>query len=232
MTHYKWRMTNGEEKPLTVTEAAQALGVSIRTVRRLLSRAEYGSRTEAVERHTSKGARITTLLPPDLVADLSACIHLSKGEQDQKQSGGDPEAHTGAISEADTRAYEGVPPNAATESNAATGSQGENSEAGILPAAAYRALIQSQTQTMDALRSEVEYLRGALTLAQQNLTREQALRSLPAPMPDPVTQNAPDSSPGDTQDSAKEKDSMEATAEATEDKRGGFWARLWGRAKD
>ena len=209
---------------LTVAEAAISLGVSVRTVRRLLSVAGYGGRTQAVERHTAKGVRVTTMLPPDLLADLRAKLHLINGRKAGAGNEGDTEAGPGAF----TKASEGAPPNDATESNDATGP----AEDGSLTAPAYRAMIQAQAQTIEAMRSEVVYLRGALTLAQQNLTREQTLRALPAP-----TLEAHPKAPGGTETGAMAQGGAEAigTAKspaeespAEEKPAAGWWTRLWG----
>ena len=212
-------MTSADEM-LTVAEAAARLGVSVRTVRRLLSVAEYRGRTRAVERHTAKGVRVTTMLPPDLLADLRAKLQLINGRQARAGNEGDTEAEPGAF----TEASEGAPPNDATESNDAA----EPVEDGSLTAPAYRAIIQAQAQTIEAMRSEVVYLRGALTLAQQNLTREQTLRALPAP-----TLEAPAEAPGGTEADGAEAVGAEAVGAeagpAGEKPAAGWWARLLGR---
>ncbi len=220
-------MNKPDDELLTVAEASARLGVSVRTVRRLLSMAEYGGRTQAVERHTSKGVRVTTMLPPDLLADLHAKMLLTNGEQARADREGNPEAHTGALSGASGS----TPPNDATE----------KVDDGNLPAPAYRALIQAQAQTIEVMRAEVTYLRDALTLSQQNLAREQALRSLPAPtaaeMPVTETQaqempQAPPAAPGGAQTGAGVQDQAQA-AERTEEAGtlgpGNWWARLWRR---
>jgi len=203
--------TPGDEL-LTVAQAAARLGVSVRTVRRLLSVAEYGGRTQAVERHTSKGIRVTTMLPPDLLAEMRARLHLTDGGQVEAGSGGSSEAHR----EAEPEANGSAPPNDATEST----------DAGNLPAPAYRALIQAQAQTIEAMRSEVAYLREALTLAQQNLTREQTLRALPPP-----TAEAPPEAPPEAHSDGQAGVGDDGAGTETPKQAPGWWARFLG-AKD
>lgn len=207
-------MSETEER-LTVAEAAGKLGVSVRTIRRLLSVAKYGGRTQAVERHTSKGIRVTTMVPPDLLTDLRANLHLVNGEQAGEGNEGNTKAEPRAFSEASG----GAPPNDATEP----------AEDGSLPAPAYRAVIQAQAQTIEAMRSEVAYLREALTLAQQNLTREQTLRALPAP-----TLEAPQPAPEAPQVGAMPQDQAQAVDRQAPERpqeagMGNWWARLWRR---
>lgn len=64
----------GGRPNLTVSEAARILGVSERTLRRLLSLAAFDEQTVAIERQTQKGRRRTETLPPVLVDALRAHI--------------------------------------------------------------------------------------------------------------------------------------------------------------
>ena len=188
-----------------MAEAARALRVSERTLRRALSAALFAGRTLAEDRQTPKGCRRTTLLPPDLLSDLRE--HL-RARETLTGSGGDSAAQapeTAAGSPAGSEANAGTPPNEPRD--------------GELPAVAYQAIIGRQEREIAYLkqllgeanaREQDANERQRLTL--EALGREQTLRALAAPAPD-VSAQAQDSPP-DAPQGPQENDSGEVAAEA------------------
>jgi len=59
------------EDLLTIPEAAARIGVSERTLYRLLKADNFAARTVTQHRLTVTGRRLTTLLPPDLVREIA-----------------------------------------------------------------------------------------------------------------------------------------------------------------
>lgn len=204
-----FRAETSEGEWLTVAEASQALGVSIRTVRRLLSEAEYGGRTQAVQRQTSKGTRLTTVLPPELVAQMRSRVHLGNPPKAEAASGSNAEAGNGVDSEAHSGANGGALPNVPANDTEAT--------PGILPAVAYQRVIAEQSARIEDLKTRLDQadrregeLLGALKQAQENLQREQSLRLLMAPMAETLPETpvdtwaAPEAAPVTPQASQEE----------------------------
>jgi len=179
----------------TIAEAAGDLGVSERTLRRLLSLARFTGRTVAEDRQTARGRRRTTLLPPALLADLRAYLEAEKGESGAEEAreaaapGRDSVADSPADSPADTVATVADSPANAGRVQVLPVNAGE------LPAAAYREIIarleRENARLWEALRQEQE----AARLAQENLTREQTLRALPPPQPEPAQEPQQEAAP-------------------------------------
>ena len=63
-----------EGEGLTVAEASGRLGVSERTLRRLLSRPDLANRTTTTTRRTATGTRKATLIPPALLPELASIL--------------------------------------------------------------------------------------------------------------------------------------------------------------
>lgn len=76
---------------LTVQEAAEALGIHEKRLRRLLARAEYRDRTETGTRETRTGIRTVSLLSSLLIADIRARLDMSPstGSGDNRDTDGD-----------------------------------------------------------------------------------------------------------------------------------------------
>lgn len=221
-----------EEGSLTVAEAAASLGVSVRTLRRLLSEARFSGRTEAIERHTAKGPRITAMLPPDLLTDLRA--HLHRGVQGQAKAGNGGEA------QAASEASEGTLPNAPPD----------GAEAATLPALAYQRVIAALEAQNADLRADKERLYEALQLAQENLKREQSLRLIGveraelsgaasaqgeapgSPETDADTSVGAETSGAGAGKTAEGQTTPIGVKTAGKAKQPGWWARLWGAAND
>jgi hypothetical protein len=64
------------ENTQTIAEAATALGVGERRLRRLLERPEYASRTVSVTRQTKTGTRQAVTVPPALLDDIRQLIEI------------------------------------------------------------------------------------------------------------------------------------------------------------
>lgn len=78
----------GAPELLTVAEAAAFLGVSERTLRRLLALPANAARTRRETRRTATGARTITLLPAELIAELAACFENEQARQHPTANGG------------------------------------------------------------------------------------------------------------------------------------------------
>ena len=63
-----------DSEPITVPDAAVALAVNERRLRRLLERGEYAARTVTITRRTVTGTRTATALPQDLFRDIAVII--------------------------------------------------------------------------------------------------------------------------------------------------------------
>ena len=61
---------------LTIQEAAEALGIHEKRLRRLLARAEYRDRTQTGTRETRTGTRTVSLLSSLLIADIRARLDM------------------------------------------------------------------------------------------------------------------------------------------------------------
>lgn len=214
---------NQEPEWLTVAEAAKRLGLAERTLYRLLKADNYAARTLSEHRQTLTGRRLTTLLPPDLLADLKAAQGHREATGNVNQAGANNVADNAAKtpSNADN--------NAAKNADNAAGTVSEEPPPGTLPTVLYQKIIADKD-------AEIEYLRGALRLAQENLSREQTLRALPSPM-NALAPNVPAPSfGGTTANDVPQNDVGEAQASAggagrgMEPERaakGSWWARLW-----
>lgn len=215
-------MSEAAPELLTVAEAADALGVSVRTLRRLLSEASFAGRTQAIERRTAKGPRMTAMLPPELLADLRAHFHRGKREQTEAGYRGKAQAE----SEAHSEASGGTPPYAPSN----------EAQAGAMPAVAYlgsyqRVIAALETQNAE-LRADKERLYAALQLAQENLTREQSLRLLSIERAElPTSVDTPPESVKNPRDGGVKGEHLTSKAapksEATPKR--GWWERLWGK---
>jgi hypothetical protein len=69
---------NGSEEWITIAEAARQIGVTERSLRRLLARPDYAARTRRENRRTPSGQRQSTLLPAALLPDLNAHYERQK----------------------------------------------------------------------------------------------------------------------------------------------------------
>ncbi len=99
-----------------------------------------------------------------------------------------------------------------TEQDSSSG----KAESGLLPALVYQHRMGDLEVQIAELRDDKERLYGLLEMAQANLSREQALRSLPAPEPEAIQEMA----------EAKAEDGGDGAAE----KKPGFWHKLFGGA--
>lgn len=234
-----------ETEFVTIAEAARRLGVPETTLRRALrTLPEYAARTRSQRHQTATGERAATVLPPDLIADLAAYF----ARLDQRRASALPQA---TASEAVRKPAENSTGNAATtlpqeHQNAArngttTRPEGNRTSTvaafapmgdGELPAQAYREIIarleRENSRLWEALRQQQE----ATQLAQHNLAREQALRSLPAPQTPEAPQEArlePETGPADDARNGSET-AQTGTQEAKP--RLSWLARIFGTGKD
>lgn len=74
------------EEPLSIAEAAQALGVTETRLRRLLTRPEWQGRTVTVTVATVTGTRSRTVLPVEVLEALFSVFHTEDGENGTKMA--------------------------------------------------------------------------------------------------------------------------------------------------
>jgi len=206
-------LSDVDPEALTIAQAAARLGVSERTLYRLLKAPETAARTLTGERQTATGRRQTTLLPPELVNDLAARF---EGERTPAPNADTTEKNTGTNADNDA------------------GSNGDNTSAvsveGEAPGPLVRALIGQYEARIADLKSEVEALRAALEREQMNHARTQTLRALATPVaPAP---NSPQEAPEAPYMSEAAEQEAEAGQRQEGDtgsgpKRRGWWP--WGR---
>lgn len=170
---------------LTVAEAAKVLGVSERTLRRALKEPDIEARTLAVDRQTEKGCRRTTVLPPDLVADLDGRFH-------PEPTAGDTPAETPAHSPADR------PADSPAGSPANTGAAAVQPVYDMRLVAVYDALIREKDARIQDLAARVEFLETTVKREQDALARFQTLRAIEGGKPDQGTSDTVAGSPADT----------------------------------
>ena len=91
------------EEYLTVADAAAALRVGEKRLRRLLAKPEYRDRTRTLPTETRTGTRTAVHVPPDLIADLRARFEMETNadngdrdrDEDTPSERGHPENRTG-----------------------------------------------------------------------------------------------------------------------------------------
>ncbi len=181
---------------LTVADAAARLGVTEQRLRRLLAREEYAPRTVTRTRRTRTGTRQARMLPEALVVEIGDALTSEENAPDAYTTGTD----TGRAEGKQQRARHDAP----------------NATGDMRLAALYERQLQDKNE-------EIAFLREQLALAQQNLSREQTLRALPAPAQN-TPQEAPDAQ--NTGDRAEGGHSQPNTS--AEGKKRGFFARLFG----
>ena len=88
------------EQPLTIAQACRVLGVSERTLRRILRQPEMQAQMLAEHRRTATGLRRSSLLPPHLIQLIKYDVLQSQKHTQYTV------ANTGTLSESSTLAYE------------------------------------------------------------------------------------------------------------------------------
>jgi len=165
--------TTGESVSVPLSEAAATLGITLPRLTRLLKRPEFAAGVSKSERQTRTGTRTITLVS---VSVLEA-VRFSLSEHKHEQYG----------------------PNHYRSGAAGSGDQ--------LPALALQILAEREARLADKdaeiqrLMTTLTETQSALRLAQENLSREQALRSLPAPQA--AQPEASNERPGDTQSAVR-----------------------------
>lgn len=151
----------GETDLLTVPEAAERLGVSIRTLRRILKRPEYESEVRQVQRQTKTGTRASASIPLALLPLLSQ--HFEKWENEG--NGSIPNA-------AQTGANRGT----------ATENDGTNEGASVaLVRLTNERLLAEKDSRIAELTAALEHERGQNVRLLEALHREQSLRAIAPP---------------------------------------------------
>jgi hypothetical protein len=181
---------NGGAAWLTVSEAAQAIGVSERTLRRHLRAEEHrhetqaGTRTE--RRQTNTGARDATVLAPPFVETLTKYFD----EQDRARSGAknaDREArqkagaNTGATAAQTQAETPGTPaPDDPPPFKSTLDTPGEmlTPANDMRLAMVYERLIKSKDEQINSLTARLESLEAALQRSQENEARAQTLHAM------------------------------------------------------
>ena len=142
-----------EAVTVSLSDAAARLGITLPRLTRLLKRPEFAAGVTKAERQTKTGTRTVTLIS----VSVFEAIRLTLGEQEREQFG------------------------------LKRSRSGEAGQEGHLPLLALQILAEREARLTDK-DAEIERLmrtltetQSALRLAQENLSREQALRSLPAP---------------------------------------------------
>jgi hypothetical protein len=172
---------------LTVAEAAQAIGVSERTLRRYMRAPEHRQQTEAgtraERRQTNTGERDATVLAPEFVEALRKYFD----EQERARSGAE-NAGTEARQKAGTNAGETAAPiQAGTQAAAdAPPLQSTLDDAGAMLtpandmrlAVVYERLIASKDEQINSLTARLEALEAALQRSQENEARAQTLHAM------------------------------------------------------
>lgn len=75
------------DRPLTVAQASQHLGISERTLRRLLRDPKMAAKTQAEHRHTRTGQRRAVLLSPELLIEIAEFLGRTCSENIGKNAG-------------------------------------------------------------------------------------------------------------------------------------------------
>ena len=145
--------SSGDTVTVSLSDAAARLGITLPRLTRLLKRPEFVAGITKAERQTRTGTRTVTLIS----VSVFEAIRLTLGEQEREQFG------------------------------LKRSRSGEAGQEGQLPPLAMQILAEREARLADK-DAEIERLmrtltetQSALRLAQENLQREQALRSLPAP---------------------------------------------------
>jgi hypothetical protein len=137
---------------ISVAEAAQRLGVTERTLRRLLCREEYAAQTRQETRQTRTGTRQTTLFPAALLPRLAQ--HFEKWENAAKHG-----AKNGA----------GIRRNALNTAGPNT----------ALVMQTYERLLAEKEARLGELQAALDHEREQSKRLTEALAREQSLRLLP-----------------------------------------------------
>lgn len=152
---------------LTIAEAAAKLGISERSLYRLLKSDNYAARTVTERRQTVTGKRLSTFLPAALFAEIAAA------EIEKPTAANADNVDRGTAAEhrqnADRTPASPAPVNVHAEAE------------GTMPAVVYQTRIAALEEQLLDLKADKERLYNLLEQSQANLAREQSLRLLAAP---------------------------------------------------
>lgn len=182
-----------ESALLTIAEAAARIGMTERGLRRLLTRPEYAVRVRTLERGTRTGTRNSAALPPDLIADLLERKHRQFPDEDKLRDATRKEADSVPDSNAAERGTRrGDVPDSEPES--------QQQESGLslrTVAASYEIALRAKDELLEEKNARIGELTAALAHEREQsrrltdvLSREQMLRSLPAPAETPIQSEA------------------------------------------
>ena len=161
--------TTQDTEYITIGEGARRLGVSERTLRRILTRREYAAEMRPVTRRTKTGTRQAAAFPPRLLEALQRAIeHESNGIQNAANGGGANAADNAA------------PRPTLTKTRQAPSSALVAEYADRLLAERDRVIVAHE-QRIAEQAARIEALEAALERSQDALAREQTIRALPAP---------------------------------------------------
>ena len=180
------------EEWLTVAEAANRLGIAARQARR------YADKLKDKDKDTRKDAQGQSLLYVRFssveIMRQESLERLQRLGQSKGHSEGQGQGHSQGRARTVPPLGSGEEAEQEAEPHDQNGPSLPQNAEGTLPAVIYQKIISDKD-------AEIEYLRLALRMAQENLAREQMLRSLPSPQA-PVLEASPEASnerPGDTQ---------------------------------
>lgn len=185
---------------LTVPEAARELGLSERSLRRILKAPEHRQATQAgtrrERRQTNTGARDATVLAPAFVEALKARLLAQAGAENGGTNTGTEHRQNGGTTQAGTVA--GTPANTGTPPFEGSTSELLTAAGEMRLAVVYERLIQSKDAEIGRLVARVEALEGALQREQENTARAQTLQAMQpqelgaAPVAQEAAQSAPE----------------------------------------
>jgi hypothetical protein len=176
---------------LTVAEAAQAIGVSERTLRRWMRATEHRQQTEAgtraERRQTNTGERDATVLAPEFIEALRKYFEDQErarsgaentGREARQKAGtnaGSKSGTTEAQTEAGTQAADDAPP---LQSTLNTPGEMLTPANDMKLAVVYERLIAAKDEQIISLTARLEALEAALQRSQENEARAQTLQAM------------------------------------------------------
>ncbi len=219
---------------LSVPEAARELGLSERSLRRILKAPEHRHATQAgtrrERRQTNTGARDATVLAPAFVEALKAQLQAQAGTFNGGENTGTQHrqnaGRTVATTQAETPADGGAP---AFEGG---GSELLSPGGELRLALVYERLIEAKDAEILRLVARVEALEGALQREQENTARAQTLQAmhpqvLASPNEVPEIQPATDATASSSTSGASSPSTLRHARRYTREARP-FWKILLG----
>lgn len=211
---------------LTIADAAAALSVGEKRLRRLLAKPEYRDRTWTLPTETRTGTRTAVHVPRDLLTDLRARFEIQESrdngdrdtDEDTPAERGHPEKRTGTASSASLGTVSTLQVAAIYEQRLAAEQE------------SHRQVLAAKDETIAELRAALEHERESHQRTQA-IAAMGAAKGQIAPMPETSTGTPADTSvspTGDTESDDTRQIGVDIHAGVSAGQKAGFWARLFG----